>query len=565
MKRFLAIAIVLATLPALFADAFVIDNYEFHFEGKTDPSRVYEYLGLTDGASFESYDKLEEHVHSKAQDLVDSRIFTTVDYAIVEASGSGQDNPTVSSSPSQNEHHFHAVFQIDDKSPFFLFPTPKYDSNYGIKMGLRVDSKNLGGTLAQIQMNANMKQNDHSFEKAQYGLDFNVIGYPIAGFDFDASLSLAYNGNEGDLTGLSSDLAAKIYNVKVIDDVTFSLSSGIGFSPYKDELKAFGCNSFTYTAVLENMLKSIGGISLSHSLEYNPRKKTVSTDNYLYYYGFSLEGTQITTKLGLSSRHIQGDPFARLRASEYVEIPFTLPLGFSLAPSIEFYRNYTTDGTWDMLGWSVDKRIAVGLSLGRSSMRYVMEGNQDFREGMSLSISALRDMRLMDMLKDPFQYIQLQFSWFPYSNSWFNPSIRITGSLSSSSTKTILPSLADNDDPSSVADYMRGVRDDNGFNVEWSTKLVANINLTAKCIDLGSWARTYTIVFSDIAMLQNKDSNIKMLYTIGIEGIGIINSHPNYPVRASLGFNVESIKTYMKTKDIADLEYELFFGLNYFY
>ena len=66
-------------------------------------------------------------------------------------------------------------------------------------------------------------------------------------------------------------------------------------------------------------------------------------------------------------------------------------------------------------------------------------------------------------------------------------------------------------------------------------------------------------------MLHNKDAEVKMLYTVGIEGIGIINNHPNYPVRASLGFNTESIKKYAETKNFKDLEYELFFGLYYFY
>jgi len=115
---------------------------------------------------------------------------------------------------------------------------------------------------------------------------------------------------------------------------------------------------------------------------------------------------------------------------------------------------------------------------------------------------------------------------------------------------------------------MRGIRDNNvdSKTNKWTTVAVANLNLTTKCINLGSWARTYAIPFVDVAYLKNSETDTKKtLCTVGIEGIGIINDHPNYPVRASLGFNTESIKKYAETKNFKDLEYELFIGLDFFY
>lgn len=555
LKRFISTALIaLAGLCALFADTYTIDRYDFVFEGKTDAARVYDYLKIADNTSFESYDVLSGHVRSKAQDLVNARIFTSVDYTVVE-------NPSVAQEDGSVAYHYIARYSVNDKSPFFIFPTPKYDSNYGMKIGLRVDSKNFGGKLAQFQINADMKQNEHSFSKAEYGLDFNISGYPVASFDMDSSFSIDYNGSTGGLKGLSMAIASKVYNIKVINDVKFSLSGSLEFTPSSDAIDSFGCSEFTYTATLDNMLKSIGGISLYQYFQYTPRNKTTYTANYAYYYGLSLKGIPITTRLGLTTTKAGDDPIG-LTASEYFAISFGLPWGFYVSPSINLYRSYGTDGTWNMKGWSVAKRISVGLSLSRSNIRYVLEGNDDFRKGMTLSMYASRDMEFLDMLKDPIQYMQVQFSWFPYANNWFNPSIRITGSVSSDPT-WLIPSLSS--DSPTLSDYMRGIRDDNEFNKVWNTKVVANINLTTKCINLGSWARTYAIAFTDIAMVKNKDSEVKMLYTVGIEGIGIINDHPNYPVRASLGFNVDSLKTFSETNRFEDLEYELTFGLYYFY
>ena len=594
MKRFIMAAlVVLSAISAAFATTYVIDQYDFNFEGKTDVSEVYKFLGIANGASFASYEELQAHVVEKTQKLVNERIFTSVDYSIVETN-------VVETSTDEGpiyDYHYTAVYTVNDKSPFFIFPTPKYDSNYGAKVGIRVDSKNFGGKLAKFQINADMKQNDHSFEKAEYSMDFNILGYPIKDSKLDTTLSFKYDGRTGGLKGTTLGLSSKLtgikvanfkmdasasisfkgienytgselalstyfYDIKFGDTVGFSLSSGLKFTPTKNELSSMGCSEFTYTASLSNLLSSIGGVSLSHKLTYAPRTKTTTTNNSLSYYGLSLRGKQITTTFGLDTTKVTDNPSMTIVASGTASMSFGLPLGLTLAPSLKLYNTYKTKGTWDMVEWDMDKRMTASATLSRSTLNYVIDGNSDFRKGMTLSMAASRDMGLMNLLKDPVQSVQMQFTWFPFANSWLNPSIRINGSVASSASRAPVPSAS----TTYIADYMRGIRDDNPYSAQsWNTKVVANLDLTVKCINLGSWARTYAIGFMDIAMLHNKDAEVKMLYTIGFEGIGIINDHPNYPVRASLGFNTESIKTFMETKDFHDLEYELFFGLYYFY
>lgn len=557
MKRFIMTAlVVLAAISAVFATTYIIDRYDFNFEGKTDVKEVYEYLKISDGASFDSYDKLEANARSMVQKLVNAKFFTSVDYKIVEAEGNAD---------GAEELHYTAVYHIDDRSPYFVFPKPKYDSNYGFNVGVKADSYNFLGKLAKLTIDASLQQKEKSFEKATYKLDFNVAKFPVSTFDLDTTLSFAYDGSKEGLKGATMGLSSKVYNIKVINNVTFSFLAGLKFTPSTDSLQSFGMNEFTYTAQLNNFLNSLGKMSVSQTFTYLPREKRVKTSNSLYYYGFKLMDKQITTTIALSTNKVLGTETTAVTLSETISVPFSLPLNFSLTPSMSISTSYTTDGTLNVKNWTIKPRTAtIKATLTRNKINKLIEGNTDFKKGLYINVVAARTTPLENLLTVTGQYVQAQFTWFPYANTWFNPSIRITASKDTSSTKKLLPSASSTP---YMADYMRGIRDDNEYNTKtWDAKIVANMNLTTKCINLGSWARTYAIPFVDVAYLKDSKTNTeKTLCTIGIEGIGIINNHPNYPVRASLGFNTESIKKYAETKNFKDLEYELFFGLYYFY
>ena len=550
MKRFIMTTlVVLSAISAIFASTYIIDRYDFNFEGKTDVNEVYKYLNISDGTSFDSYDKLEANARSMVQKLVNAKFFTSVDYRIVEADGNAE---------GAEELHYTAVYNIDDKSPYFVLPKPKYDSNYGFNVGIKADSYNFLGKLARLTIDASLEQKEKSFEKATYKLDFNVVKFPVSTFDLDATLSFAYDGSKEGLKGTTMGLSSKIYNIKVINNVTFSFSTGLKFTPSTDSLQSFGLNEFTYTAQLNNFLNSLGKMSVSHSLTYQPRDKKVKTSNTLYYYGFKLMDKQITTTISMSTEKVLEAKTTAMTVSETVSVPFSLPLNFSLTPSMSVSTSYTTDGTLNLKNWTIKPRTAtLKATLTRSKINKLIEGNTDFKKGLYISVTATRTTLLENLLNDPNQNIVLSTTWYPYANSWFNPSTRINAKIQNKQATV-----------TTTAGYMRGIRDDNvdSKTNKWTTVAVANVNLTTKCINLGSWARTYAIPFVDVAYLKNSETNIeKALCTVGIEGIGIINNHPNYPVRASLGFNTESIKKYAETKNFKDLEYELFIGLDFFY
>ena len=549
MKRFILATLMLLLVSALFATTYIIDNYNFIFEGNTDVSMVYTQLGIKDYTSFDTYEELEAHVRSKEQELANWDIFNGTDSMVVELEGGNEE-----------EKHYSAVFEINDNTPLFIFPTPKYDSNTGISMGIRMDSKNFLGKLAKLTTKIGMDQKDNTFKNADYYLNFNLSALPIGTvMNMDTTLSFSYDGGaDSFLQGTEFSLGNSFYDIN-LGSVTFSFSDSIVMNPTDDDISSFGIDKVSYSASFGNLLPSLGGFSFNHSLTYRPRTKTTSTSNTLSYGGLKLRSKTVSLSLTISTSKTAGNDNVSITRSESISVPFSLPLGFTFTPAVTFSNSYRTNGEAEMKNWSVSKSLSASASLSISKINRDIDGNQDFKKGISFSLYGYRSMPLSDFLQPSSQYATVSITWYTFATSWINPSMRITGIISQKATRC--PNGG-----TSLAEYMRGIRNDNENNSAiWNSMVVANINITTKCINLGSWARTYAIPFVDVAVLAQKDQDPKMLSTIGIEGIGIINSHSNYPVRASLGFNTESIKKFAETKEFDDLEWELFFGLGYFY
>ena len=543
-------------MSALFATTYIIDNYDFIFEGNTDVSMVYTKLGIKDYTSFDSYEELEAHVRSKEQEIANWDIFNETDSMVVELDGGNEE-----------EKHYTAVFEINDKSPIFIFPTPKYDSNTGISMGIRMDSKNFMGKLAKLTTKIGMDQTDNTFKNADYSLIFNLSSLPIGNvMNMDTTLEFSYSGSaKSFLQGTKLTLGNSFYGIK-LGDVSFSFSDSLVMNPTEDDISSFGVSYFYYTASFGNLLPSLGGFSFNNTLYYYPRSQLTYTYNTLSYGGLKLRDKTVSLSLSATTYKYNTSDNLTLIISESASVPFYLPFGFTFTPGLSFSSSYTY-GETDMHNWSVSKSLTASASLSFSRLNRDIDGNQDFRKGISFSLYGNRSMPITDFLTSTSQYATLSITWFPFATSWINPSVRVLGIVSQLATNSpIYPYTSTSYLSYFLAEYMRGIRNDNENNYgNWNTIMVANINITTKCINLGSWARTYAIPFVDVAFLSQKDQDPKWLSTVGIEGIGIINNHSNYPVRASLGFNTESIKKFAETKEFDDLEWELFFGLGFFY
>ncbi len=350
--------------------------------------------------------------------------------------------------------------------------------------------------------------------------------------------------------------------------MTFELNTQVKFSPASDDLSSFGVSKAAYSATLAHLLESIGGFSFTHGLTYQPRLDKLETTYLLSYYGLKLKDKTVTLSLYFyTTNQTKTDGYMDVIKKETISVPLSLPLDFTFTPKLVFTTVYAPNGEKEIKNWTSEKNVTLSATLSLSNINKDIDGNQDFRKGVSFSLLGSRTTPIADLLQEKSQYGTLSFSWFPIATSWINPSLRITGIISKIATRDLFDDYYDTDS-TTMAEYLRGIRNDNPYNLKaWNVMAIANLNITTKCINLGSWAHTYASPFVDVAYLSDDVSCTQghWLYTVGIEGIGIINDHSNYPVRASLGFNGESLKTYFETKNFEDLEYEIFFGLGFFY
>lgn len=121
-------------------------------------------------------------------------------------------------------------------------------------------------------------------------------------------------------------------------------------------------------------------------------------------------------------------------------------------------------------------------------------------------------------------------------------------------------------------EYLRGVRnktlEDYKQNVFAS---VINLNVTSKfpMPSMFDWVDCYANVFFDYANIKHKVGKeiAKNFYGIGIEGIGILKEYPSYPIRVSLGFDLERlIERFKRENDRSFTEtYEIYIGMGFFF
>ena len=77
-------------------------------------------------------------------------------------------------------------------------------------------------------------------------------------------------------------------------------------------------------------------------------------------------------------------------------------------------------------------------------------------------------------------------------------------------------------------------------------------------------------IFTDTRKANRKnditEDDLIIFKTIGIEGYGIVNKFPSYPIRASLGFNLDDVIKHVKGDiGFTDIEFELTIGMGLHY
>ncbi|MGN1163930.1 MAG: hypothetical protein ACI4S4_03885, partial [Candidatus Ornithospirochaeta sp.] len=139
IRRLFALMIIAVLSINVFAATYVISDYHFVIDGKTQ-KRVVRDLIVPDGEeSFASEEELVAALDGKKQALRNKRLFKSVEY---EYTLTEEVDGVIKAD---------VKYLIRDAKTFLFVPYPNYDSNKGTTINAKVRDKNLMGTFATLE------------------------------------------------------------------------------------------------------------------------------------------------------------------------------------------------------------------------------------------------------------------------------------------------------------------------------------------------------------------------------------------------------------------------------
>lgn len=544
MKRLCIMALLLALCFSAFAITYEIVDYQFLIVGKTRSSSLSERVGNV-GSTFESVEDLEAFLGERRQDLLNMRLFTDADFTYVME----QRVP--------DHYDVKVTFLVHDASSLFILPYPKYDSNYGFKLGLKFYDKNVGGNFTNLYAYAGFSQQNNTVRDGDADWEISLSDIKVG----KATMTASTYG-EMDLMKWErsyASLGASFNNI-VIGDLNIGASTNFRFSPKSADKSS----PWQFSSVSESMNfafqnNRFENLSISESFTYYLQSRNANSSLGMSYN----MGYDIYSQFQFTSRQTY-DPLD-VNESDYVEIgigikrylAITHKIGFSNRIMFFINYNYKTE--------IIAPYFDYTMTSSRSDVNWL--GN--FRKGYSYQLQLdLLSYPLTEIDRNSFKLWANVCGYIPVT-SWLNLSTRATLTLSDRPQPFALSGA------SSMGDYLRGIRLDNpyvetssGAEISRRMAFTYSLDLITNFISIRNFCKSYVIPFADMAII-NTDADcteFKVLTTVGGEGVVILDNHPSYPIRGSLGFNAEDLVRFMKGEiGIGDVEFEIYIGMGFFY
>ncbi|MFA6845371.1 MAG: hypothetical protein WCR02_06570 [Sphaerochaetaceae bacterium] len=530
---------------------YLIESYQFTITGKTSESALRSSLIPEGNEFFPSEEAMVANLEAKKQTLVNKRIFSSVEYTYTLTN------------ESKGTRFYKVHFIISDSETLFQLPYGKYDSNYGLRAGLKLYNNNLFGQLADMYWVVHTTQNDNSFKKGTYysALDLNNI---LIGKKAKFGLHAKFNYDISTVTNTYFYFNVSTQNL-ILDH------KPIDFNPwfYLNPLDGSNTGRWGFTEIgnISNFgpfAMVLGGFSIYNKTKITPVDETVSTLTYFRFHGLKIAKKNFDFRFSVESNGTTDGVLSSIRIGETIGVNFTLFNCLNWYNEVSQYNKMYPNSPL-----LYEFSLQWGSTLSQSSINWV--GN--FRKGLSLKIhSEIEWFPKPTYQGRPYEdstwyYIEAMVTWFPFATSWFNPSFRLTGTQSNVA-QYFLP---DNTDEL-FADYMRGIRLDNQYvysstKKEKKTAFAFNCNLTSSFITLRNFAHTYANPFIDLGLVNDslEDGKYVFLSSVGLEGIVILDKYPSFPLRASLGINLDDLIKKFKGTLSGSMEYELFLGMYFFF
>ena len=610
MKKWILSVLMLLIGISLSAASFKIVDYDFDVSGKTMDFALKRIIVPSNEEVFDSEESLVKALDGKKQRLINQRVFKEVEYSYFL----GEDVDDVIP--------VSVLFKIKDARSFLVLPYPKYDSNIGARLGVRLWDSNFLGSLANLTgvVHATFEDNDWS-DPLYYGkfelkdflvgkttMSFTLLGEGRFGEELEnygiyssfnniplflgtwlnLSLSATKNGAGTQYSmgttlggvkfgsvGLTPSLnvvyydksPASSYYVPSLSTSGISIGNiGISFSDsakfiHVGENKELKPEYVTHVTNLAFNGDFLHGVSFSNTTTYYPLAAENATDLYFYNtasYSLSDVSTlylmeniatatdtnkvsYFDTGVGLSQRiNIGSKVSVTPKLSEYLRI-------YPTESGLEYARYYileaSTSGNY--VNWVGNYRNGIEY---RATISEAWMQKYNVREAFGEKGGVF----------DHFEVSAYKLLW-----GWFNPSVRVifNYAVNKGGYGYIFGSSA-----STLAEELRGIRNNQ---VADSNMLafVANINLLSyfPLPSFFSFFDAYANVFFDYALVKRDLATpAENFYGIGFEGIGILKDDPSYPIRLSVGFDLEQLVEYINHGGSKGF-YEIYFGMGFLF
>ena len=610
MKKWILSVLMLLIGISLSAASFKIVDYDFDVSGKTMDFALKRIIVPSNEEVFDSEESLVKASDGKKQRLINQRVFKEVEYSYFL----GEDVDDVIP--------VSVFFKIKDARSFLVLPYPKYDSNIGTRLGVRLWDSNFLGSLANLTgvVHATFEDNDWSDplyygkfeledflvgkttmsftllgegrfgeELENYGISSSFNNIPLfLGTWLNLSLSATKNGAGTQYSmgttlggvklgsvGLTPSLNVVYYDKSPASSyyvpslITSGISIGnigISFSDsakfiHVGENKELKPEYVTHVTNLAFNGDFLHGVSFSNKTTYYPLAAENATDLYFYNtasYSLSDVSTlylmeniatatdtnkvsYFDTGVGLSQRiNIGSKVSVTPKLSEYLRI-------YPTESGLEYARYYileaSTSGNY--VNWVGNYRNGIEY---RATISEAWMQKYNVREAFGEKGGVF----------DHFEVSAYKLLW-----GWFNPSVRVifNYAVNKGGYGYIFGSSA-----STLAEELRGIRNNQ---VADSNMLafVANINLLSyfPLPSFFSFFDAYANVFFDYALVKRDLATpAENFYGIGFEGIGILKDYPSYPIRLSVGFDLEQLVEYINHGGSKGF-YEIYFGMGFLF
>lgn len=581
----------------------IVAYYSFEVKGKSDVDLIRNMIVPPGGdPPFASREEMEKALEAKRDKLNNLRVFESVSYTYEALHA---DDVAI---------RYRVRFHIDDAISFIAVPYPKYDSNYGFMFGLKSFDKNLFGSFANMMLVINATQMDGSWddytwdgelkitdipigksrmqlgvtgEAIQHGRDFSDFSWkgdllwssiPLAQTTIDLLVDL--DDEEDETTGMDKVLLSTLrWNGLPWFDSLLSVSPSVEMKRSEDEL-IWDVDNASFTTEVDPILINGETYVFSNTMKLKFPHEHVRSITSLDLADATFIGMPISFRLSsdntydLETRIFRDNTFA-------IGAGFGFGLPFDGAYRGDYEVSYRT-------GFSglINRVPMVSTTQALSFGTIKWKGN--FRHGMHASLSAEADYALFSR---DFAWEHLSYVLKVDSGMFLNLGPRAGFSVRGLGSYAHVPSFDWYEDqafPQFVPDpkilvpeLLRGILNTTcaaslGEGDSQKLAAVLNVDATLLALRFGKLADGFVNAFVDLGIFtdtrpeQQKNDigweDVTLFKTVGVEGYVILGKFPSYPIRISLGLNLDDvIDHFAHGLGFDEIERELTFGMGLHY